>query len=93
VIGTFSRIAWVVNNVSILRDTIFRKMSEQGFDSVLVVRIKGWFNISHRAAPFAKEQGSDALVHMTSTSVLIGDFGHANHRAAKMGGVGLWRRA
>lgn len=45
-IDTFGRIVRVVNNVGILRDTIFRKMSEQDFDSVLAVRLKGSFNTS-----------------------------------------------
>lgn len=85
----FGRIDGVVNNAGILRDTIFHKMSEQDFDDVVRVHLKGSFNVARHAAPHFKEQGSGAFVHMTSTSGLIGNFGQANYCSAKMGVVGL----
>jgi NAD(P)-dependent dehydrogenase (short-subunit alcohol dehydrogenase family) len=60
-------------------------MSEPEFDAVIAVHLKGSFNVSRAAAPFFKEQGSGAFVHMTSTSGLIGNFGQANYSAAKLG--------
>src|SRR3546814_5043309 len=65
------------------------KMGPDDFDAVLAVHLKGSFNTSRAAAPFFKEQGSGAYVHMTSTSGLIGNFGQANYAAAKLGIVGL----
>jgi NAD(P)-dependent dehydrogenase (short-subunit alcohol dehydrogenase family) len=88
-LDAFGRIDGVVNNAGILRDTIFHKMSEQDFDSVLAVHLKGSFNLARHAAPYLKEQNGGAFVHMTSTSGLIGNFGQANYCAAKMGIVGL----
>jgi NAD(P)-dependent dehydrogenase (short-subunit alcohol dehydrogenase family) len=85
----FGRIDIVVNNAGILRDVMFHRMSEQEFDDVLAVHLKGSFNVSRAAAPFFKEQGSGAMVHMTSTSALIGNMGQANYSAAKLGVMAL----
>ena len=88
-IDNFGRIDVVVNNAGILRDTIFHKMSEPDWDSVLAVHLKGAFNVSRSAATYFREQESGACVHFTSTSGLIGNFGQANYMAAKLGIVGL----
>ncbi|MGH6626520.1 MAG: SDR family NAD(P)-dependent oxidoreductase [Burkholderiaceae bacterium] len=84
-VDAFGRIDIVVNNAGILRDVMFHRMSEQEFDDVIAVHLKGSFNVSRAAAPFFKEQGSGSFVHMTSTSGLIGNFGQANYSAAKLG--------
>jgi NAD(P)-dependent dehydrogenase (short-subunit alcohol dehydrogenase family) len=88
-VDKFGRIDAVVNNAGNLRDMLFHKMGPDDFDAVLAVHLKGSFNTSRAAAPFFKEQGSGAFVHMTSTSGLIGNLGQANYAAAKMGIVGL----
>jgi len=88
-LDSFGRIDAVVNNAGNLRDSLFHKMTEEEFDSVLAVHLKGSFNVSRAAAPHFKTQTSGAYVHMTSTSGLIGNFGQANYSAAKLGIVGL----
>ena len=88
-IESFGRIDGVVNNAGILRDGFFHKMSEEHFDQVLKVHLYGSFNVSRAAAPYFKEQGGGAFVHMTSNSGLIGNLAQANYSAAKMGIVGL----
>ncbi len=88
-VTTFGRIDAVVNNAGILRDVIFHKMSEEDWDSVISVHLKGSFNVSRAAAARFREQGSGAFVHMTSTTGLIGNLGQANYAAAKLGIVGL----
>lgn len=85
----FGRIDGVVNNAGNLRDAIFHKMTEEDFDAVINVHLKGTFNVSRAAAPHFREQGSGTFVNMTSTSGLIGNFGQANYAAAKLGIVGL----
>ncbi|MFT5393210.1 MAG: NAD(P)-dependent dehydrogenase (short-subunit alcohol dehydrogenase family) [Gammaproteobacteria bacterium] len=87
--STFGRLDGVVNNAGILRDVIFHKMTEEDFDSVISVHLKGTFNVSRAAATVFREQGSGAFVHMTSTSGLIGNFGQVNYGAAKLGIAGL----
>ncbi len=88
-VDNFGRIDAVVNNAGNLRDVFFHKMGPDDFDAVIAVHLKGSFNTSRAAAPFFKEQGSGAYVHMTSTTGLIGNFGQVNYSAAKMGIVGL----
>jgi NAD(P)-dependent dehydrogenase (short-subunit alcohol dehydrogenase family) len=88
-LDVYGRIDAVVNNAGNLRDVLFHKMSEEEFDAVIRVHLKGSWNVSRAAAPHFKGQESGAYVHMTSTSGLIGNLGQANYMAAKMGIVGL----
>ena len=88
-VDSFGRLDGVVNNAGILRDVIFHKMTEDDWDAVIDVHLKGSFNVSRAAATLFREQGSGACVHMTSTSGLVGNFGQANYAAAKLGIAGL----
>lgn len=88
-IDRFGRIDGLVNNAGILRDAIFHKMTEDNFDIVLKVHLKGSFNMSRACAPHFRQQESGSMVHMTSTSALIGNLGQANYMSAKLGIVGL----
>jgi NAD(P)-dependent dehydrogenase (short-subunit alcohol dehydrogenase family) len=88
-LSAFGRIDIVVNNAGNLRDAIFHRMTEEEFDAVIGVHLKGSFNVSRAAAPHFKAQGSGCFVHMTSTSGLVGNFGQANYCAAKLGIAGL----
>lgn len=84
-VDTFGRIDGIVNNAGILRDRFFHKMSLDEWDAVLKVHLYGSYYMSRAAANHFKEQESGALVHMTSTSGLIGNLGQANYSAAKLG--------
>jgi NAD(P)-dependent dehydrogenase (short-subunit alcohol dehydrogenase family) len=88
-VDSFGRIDCVVNNAGILRDVIFHKMTEQDWDAVVNVMLKGAFNCSRNAAEYFRKQESGCFVHMTSTSGLIGAMGQANYGAAKLGLVAL----
>jgi NAD(P)-dependent dehydrogenase (short-subunit alcohol dehydrogenase family) len=88
-VDSFGRIDCVVNNAGILRDVIFHKMTEDDWDSVIQVMLKGAFNTSRHAADHFRRQESGSLVHMTSTSGLIGALGQVNYGAAKLGIVAL----
>ncbi|MES2987348.1 MAG: SDR family NAD(P)-dependent oxidoreductase [Pseudomonadota bacterium] len=85
----FGRVDGVVNNAGVLRDTMFHKMPVEDFDAVIDVNLKGPFYVSRAAAPYLKEQGSGAFVHMTSSSALIGNLGQANYISSKAGVLGL----
>jgi NAD(P)-dependent dehydrogenase (short-subunit alcohol dehydrogenase family) len=84
-IDTYGQIDAVVNNAGILRDRIFHKMSEEEWDAVINVHLKGCFNVARAAAFHFRAQMSGAYVHMTSTSGIVGNFGQANYGAAKLG--------
>lgn len=88
-IDTFDGLDAVVNNAGNLRDVLFHKMTEDEFDAVIDVHLKGTFNVSRAAATQFKLQTSGAYVHMASTSGLIGNMGQANYAAAKLGIVAL----
>ncbi|NDW02274.1 SDR family NAD(P)-dependent oxidoreductase [Salipiger sp. PrR002] len=81
----FGRLDAVVNNAGILRDCFFHKMTYENFDAVVKVHLYGTFNVSRAAADVMREQGSGSLIHMTSTSGLIGNLAQANYSAAKLG--------
>lgn len=85
----FGRLDAVVNNAGILRDCFFHKMSFEDFDAVVKVHLYGTFNVSRAAASIMREQGSGSLIHMTSTSGLIGNLAQANYAAAKLGVAAL----
>ena len=85
----FGRVDILVNNAGILRDQIFHKMSPEEWLAFINVHLNGSFFVSRAAAPHLRAQGSGAMVHMTSTSGLIGNFGQANYAAAKLGIVAL----
>jgi NAD(P)-dependent dehydrogenase (short-subunit alcohol dehydrogenase family) len=88
-IDNFGRVDAVINNAGILRDRIFHRMSVVDFELVVKVHLFGSFYVARAAAPYFREQGSGAMVHFTSTSGLVGNFGQANYAAAKLGIVGL----
>jgi NAD(P)-dependent dehydrogenase (short-subunit alcohol dehydrogenase family) len=87
----FGRVDILVNNAGILRDRIFHRMSWSDWSDVINVHLHGSFNMSRACAVHFREQNSGSLVHMTSTSGLVGNFGQANYMAAKLGIVGLSR--
>lgn len=88
-IDNFGRIDGVVNNAGNLRDRMFHKMNEEEWRQVLDVHLNGTFYVSRAAANYFRDQEGGALVNMTSTSGLIGNFGQSNYSAAKLGIVGL----
>jgi NAD(P)-dependent dehydrogenase (short-subunit alcohol dehydrogenase family) len=87
----FGRLDFIVNNAGIVRDAIFHKMTEADWDAVVAVHLKGAFNLSRAAAAVFRSQQSGAILNMTSTSGLIGNYGQANYAAAKLGVVALTR--
>ncbi len=90
-LDAFGRVDILVNNAGILRDRIFHKMSWSDWKDVIDVHLNGSFNMSRAVAGPFRERNAGAMVHMTSTSGLIGNYGQANYMAAKMGIVGLSR--
>lgn len=93
----FGRVDVLVNNAGVLRDRMLHNMSEEEFDDVIRVHLKGTWACGRAAVrhwrPIAKQVGSGALhrkiINVTSASGLIGAIGQSNYAAAKMGIVGL----
>ena len=90
----FGRLDVMVNNAGITRDATLRKMTEDDFDQVIAVHLRGtWLGTKH-AADVMREQGrGGAIVNMSSISGKVGFFGQTNYSAAKAGVVGLTKAA
>lgn len=88
-LDAFGTVDILINNAGILRDRSFLKMSEEEWDLVIAVHLKGAFCVTQPAARVMKEKNYGRIVFTSSTSGLYGNFGQANYGAAKLGLVGL----
>lgn len=89
----FGRFDIMVNNAGITRDATLRKMTEDEFDQVISVHLKGTWNGLRKAASIMREQKSGAIVNMSSISGKVGMIGQTNYSAAKAGIVGMTKAA
>src|SRR5438270_6360435 len=93
-LNKFGKLDIVVNNAGILRDKTILNMSEQDFDLVLDVHLKGTFLVMQAAGRVFKVQGKGGrIVNTTSLSGLLGNFGQGNYASAKGGIYSLTRTA
>ncbi len=79
----------LVNNAGINWDGVIWKMTEEQWDSVIDINLKGYFNYIRAVAPIFREQKSGKIVNVTSINGLRGKFGQANYSASKAGIIGL----
>jgi NAD(P)-dependent dehydrogenase (short-subunit alcohol dehydrogenase family) len=90
----FGRLDILVNNAGILRDRTLLNMTEEEWDQVLQVHLKGTFTCTQAAARLLKEQGQGGrIINTSSSSGLLGNFGQSNYGAAKAGIYALTRIA
>ncbi|GAA3949573.1 3-oxoacyl-ACP reductase FabG [Gordonia caeni] len=92
-VDRFGSLDVMVNNAGITRDATMRKMTEEDFDQVIAVHLKGAWNGTRAAAAIMREQGRGAIVNMSSISGKVGMLGQTNYSAAKAGIVGLTKAA
>lgn len=85
----FGRVDVVVNNAGILRDKSFHKMSDDDWDLVYDVHLKGAFKVSRAAYKVMREQRHGRFVMTTSAAGIYGNFGQANYSACKLALHGL----
>src|SRR5581483_12497655 len=83
----------MVNNAGITRDATMRKMTEEQFDQVIAVHLKGTWNGIRAAAAIMRQNKRGAIVNMSSLSGKVGLVGQTNYSAAKAGIVGLTKAA
>ncbi|HEY9236858.1 MULTISPECIES: SDR family NAD(P)-dependent oxidoreductase [Phenylobacterium] len=88
---TFGGLHAVINPAGILRDVMFHKMTEDDWDRVIDVHLRGSFNVARATIELFREQNDGSYMFFTSTSGLLGNIGQANYGAAKMGIAGLSR--
>lgn len=93
-IEAFGRIDILVNNAGILRDKTLLKMTDEMWDAVIDVHLKGTFLCTQAAAKKMIAQGDGGrIVNTTSVSGMLGNFGQTNYAAAKAGIYGITRTA
>jgi NAD(P)-dependent dehydrogenase (short-subunit alcohol dehydrogenase family) len=93
-LDAFGRLDILVNNAGILRDRTLLKMTEDEWDQVIQVHLKGTFTCMQAAARWMKEQGQGGrIINTSSSSGLLGTFGQSNYGAAKAGIHALTRIA
>ena len=89
----FGRIDILVNNAGITKDTLMIRMSEQDWDAVLSVNLKGTFLFTKTVARPMMKQRSGAIVNVASIIGLIGNAGQCNYAASKAGVIALTKSA
>lgn len=85
----FGRVDILVNNAGITRDTLILRMSEQDFDRVLDVNLKGAFFCMKQAARLMSKQRYGRIINMSSVVGLRGNAGQVNYAASKAGLIGM----
>ncbi|KQU45859.1 3-oxoacyl-ACP synthase [Rhodococcus sp. Leaf278] len=88
-VSSFGSIDIMVNNAGITRDATMRKMTEEQFDQVIDVHLKGCWNGTRIAAGVMRENGGGSIINLSSISAKVGFVGQSNYSAAKAGIVGL----
>jgi 3-oxoacyl-[acyl-carrier protein] reductase len=85
----FGSVDILVNNAGITRDGLIMRMSEEDFDRVIQVNLKGAFNCCRHIVPFMVKQRSGRIINIASIVGLAGNAGQANYAASKAGLIGF----
>ena len=89
IIKTYGRIDILVNNAGITKDGLLMKMSEEDFDNVINVNLKGTFNCVRHVARQMIKQRAGRIINLSSVVGVTGNAGQVNYAASKAGVIGL----
>jgi 3-oxoacyl-[acyl-carrier protein] reductase len=93
IVSDFGSVDILVNNAGITRDNLLLRMSEEDFDAVMDVNLKGAFNFMKHLTRVIMKSPAGRIINISSVSGLTGNAGQANYSAAKAGLVGLTKSA
>lgn len=88
-LDAYRRLDIIVNNAGITADGTLVKMTEENFDKVVDVNLKGVYNCAQAAARVMVEQGNGVILNATSVVGLYGNYGQTNYAATKWGVIGM----
>jgi 3-oxoacyl-[acyl-carrier protein] reductase len=95
VMAAWGRIDTLVNNAGIVQDAQFRKMTDEQFERVIDVNLKGVYNCTKAVVDIMLEQHSGCILNASSIVGIYGNFGQTNYAATKFGVIGMvktWAR-
>ena len=95
VMAAWGRIDTLVNNAGIVQDAQFRKMTDEQFERVIDVNLKGVYNCTKAVVDIMLEQNSGCILNASSIVGLHGNFGQTNYAATKFVVIGMvktWAR-
>jgi 3-oxoacyl-[acyl-carrier protein] reductase len=95
VMARWGRIDTLVNNAGIVQDAQFKKMTDEQFERVIDVNLKGVYNCTKAVVDIMLEQNSGVILNASSIVGLYGNFGQTNYAATKFGVIGMvktWAR-
>lgn len=88
-VDQFGTVDILVNNAGITRDAMLHKMTDEQFDQVMNVNVKGAFNCTQAVYPILKEKQYGRIISTSSVSGIYGNIGQTNYAASKAAIVGM----
>ncbi|HPD99879.1 MAG TPA: 3-oxoacyl-ACP reductase FabG [Bacillota bacterium] len=89
IVKDYGKIDILVNNAGITRDAMTRKMTDEMWDAVINVNLKGIFNLVRHIGPQMENIGGGSIINISSVVGVFGNIGQANYSATKAGVIGL----
>ncbi|MBU1094076.1 MAG: 3-oxoacyl-ACP reductase FabG [Firmicutes bacterium] len=89
VIAKYGKVDILVNNAGITKDSMTRKMTDEQWDAVINVNLKGVFNMTRLFGPLMEVNGYGSIINISSVVGVFGNIGQANYAATKAGVIGL----
>jgi 3-oxoacyl-[acyl-carrier protein] reductase len=93
VVEKFGKLDILVNNAGVTRDGLLVRMSEQDWDLVIAINLKGTFNCTKSAAKYMMKARYGRIVNISSVIGLMGNAGQTNYSASKAGVIGITKSA
>ena len=88
-IAEFGKIDVLVNNAGITRDTLLMRMSEEDFDKVIEINLKGTYLVTKAVTKYMMKKRNGSIINLASVVGVVGNAGQCNYSASKAGVIGF----